>query len=905
MALSKKKNNKSYIMAVILMIALIFALMVPTTIAWFTDTEVAGANFSLNFGEVSVNTLEDQSSLISSERDVYNILPGDKLDINISVINDGSVPEYIMVGSHIKFLYLENEEKIDITKFMQPYITSVEALKPSDDFIIQNTDGMFLLNPSETAQLKGRINLSTALPNALGYFDEYILNGARSNVSIEITTLAASIQNFNITETKAQDQIKSLIFGKDIVVGSDVYSEVDLNTLAFLNSYNNENHPDAQLLALRDVSVVDNLTNVVIDASNLDVKENDKVSVLHYNEENYEWETVQTCNVESDKTITVTQLTSLSPIALVKEPENYEYNVTGAGEGAVLTANGKQINCVAAWDVSATKSDNVVVYIVTEGATTSLIVAGNGSMATYTNGTQPYIDYQNIVNEIVVKYGVTNVSNQAFRQFAEMTTLKLSNTVETIDVGAFIYSSKLKNIHFGTGLKSIGKQAFAASGMQKVTLPKNLELAGDQIFQQCTSLVKAIFLNDNTDCGQAVFYRCTNLKNVYLPQNLTELKLGFFQECSSLEYLKLPESLITIGIQAFNECTSLNMEVNLPNAKNFNYKSFYNTKITAVRIDSAEEIAAVAFDSCANLKTVYMPNVKYIHSEAFEGCTNLTIDLPEGLIWIGDNAFNHCEKSTQSKIVIPASVVQIGGAEYVGGNNQNNVVPAHLFYNSATASLKEYVVKEGNQYFVAHEGVLYTKDYKILIAYPPAKVSERYEIQEGCTILGENSISRAHFLKTLVLPNSYIITDENSVPDNFLNKGRGNSLSLALYVYNSIEKFEVKQDNPNYSCDNYGILYSKDYSKLIAIPTYCNKGGTITIHQNVSSIDLIFLMVSGSSVTVTYNGVTLGVKASEIVLGAKVQNVSENALAIINAYGWKITNNSPYFSVVDNQLQVK
>ena len=86
--------------------------------------------------------------------------------------------------------------------------------------------------------------------------------------------------------------------------------------------------------------------------------------------------------------------------------------------------------------------------------------------------------------------------------------------------------------------------------------------------------------------------------------------------------------------------------------------------------------------------------------------------------------------------------------------------------------------------------MLYNIDKTRLIAYPRGKTDEVFEIPEGVTQIDELALGRCEKIKELILPDSYIISEE--VPANVINQD-GNSLSVALYNYTGVEKISVKE----------------------------------------------------------------------------------------------------------------
>lgn len=101
----------------------------------------------------------------------------------------------------------------------------------------------------------------------------------------------------------------------------------------------------------------------------------------------------------------------------------------------------------------------------------------------------------------------------------------------------------------------------------------------------------------------------------------------------------------------------------------------------------------------------------------FSYCPNLMwLELPEGLEKIGANAFCGCESITS--IRIPASVKKMSGSCFAGCN------------------ITAYEVDNDNPYYVAIDGVIYTKDLRTLVAFPSAYPVRHFKVPDGTEIIG-------------------------------------------------------------------------------------------------------------------------------------------------------------------------
>lgn len=147
-------------------------------------------------------------------------------------------------------------------------------------------------------------------------------------------------------------------------------------------------------------------------------------------------------------------------------------------------------------------------------------------------------------------------------------------------------------------------------------------------------------------------------------------------------------------------------------------------------------IADHAFDHCEKLTEVRLPrHLRHIGASAFALCSSLqSIELPDGVETIGDIAFYGC--SQVAAVAIPASVTHIG-AEAFG----------------RCLVLNRFTVDAANQHFCAIDGVLFSHDRTLLVAFPNASHA-RYQVPAGTLEIGRSAFSHCQWLSSLSLPAS-------------------------------------------------------------------------------------------------------------------------------------------------------
>lgn len=176
------------------------------------------------------------------------------------------------------------------------------------------------------------------------------------------------------------------------------------------------------------------------------------------------------------------------------------------------------------------------------GANASWVITDDGVMTISGTGTvtapmdqnalfQRYNDF----NKVVIQEGITSIGVRAFSANYPTKALVLPNSLKTIEDYGFYGNEQLEQVQFGSGLVSLGEEAFSV----------------------CRNL-KAIDLPDTIlSIGGACFYNCTSLTGVRLPAKLTVISNGLFGGCTALEHVIIPGTVQKIEEVAFGNCDSL------------------------------------------------------------------------------------------------------------------------------------------------------------------------------------------------------------------------------------------------------------------------------------------------------------------------------------------------------------
>lgn len=246
-----------------------------------------------------------------------------------------------------------------------------------------------------------------------------------------------------------------------------------------------------------------------------------------------------------------------------------------------------------------------------------LTISGSGELPELANdGTSvPWKKHSDIIIEVVIKSGVTGVGSGAFTGCTALKKVSISDTVKKLDLNAFSGCTALEAFAVEDGneayasadgvLFNAGKTLLISCPVGKTgayTVPETVTEIEKSAF--AASGVESVSMSDAVNAvGEGAFSNCSKLKSVVLPKGLKELKKSLFSGCSALEAISIPDSVKTLGEGVFSGCAALK-EVKIPG------------EVTVIPKN--------AFSGCAALESVSIPaSVTAIKEAAFDGCTAL------------------------------------------------------------------------------------------------------------------------------------------------------------------------------------------------------------------------------------------------------------------------------------------
>lgn len=228
---------------------------------------------------------------------------------------------------------------------------------------------------------------------------------------------------------------------------------------------------------------------------------------------------------------------------------------------------------------------------------------------------------------------------------------------------------------------------------------------------------------------------------------------------------------------------------------------WYDSDFTSVIIESGiKSIGNYAFVFCESLQSITIPDtVEIIETGAFEYCTGLTeIELPEGLKTIETLAFCGC--TGINSIRIPSTVTNLSCAFNNCPNLKTIILPDEVIGLEHGCLMGTGFYDDKSNWT---DGLLYAGNH--IVGVDTDKVPEAVTVREGTKTIAERAFWYAQNMKKITLPNS------------LTEIGDG-----ALFGCTNLKEIVLGAENENFVL-KYGVLFNKDYSKLILYP--CTREG--------------------------------------------------------------------------------
>ena len=303
-------------------------------------------------------------------------------------------------------------------------------------------------------------------------------------------------------------------------------------------------------------------------------------------------------------------------------------------------------------------------------------------------------------------YEVSNIGDQAFRNYTQLKSISLPDTLFAIGTASFAGCPALTSIHLPKNLSGISAGSFyGCTALKSIYIPKSMmhvygypnenydsPLLGGP-FRKCSSLTSVTFEEGTTTIAPYLFKDCTSITVLTIPSTVTTIGEGAFKNCTNLTYVNIPEGVKVLARQTFAYCYKLDgivLPTSLTAITDGTFKGCKSLKsinipksLVTVNGYPGENTTAYggAFYACESLKTFYFEEgVHTIPAYFFKDLEALeTITIPSTVTTIGEGAFKNC--TNLRKVNIPEGVT---GLEKITFENCYSIeeltLPSNLQY---------------------------------------------------------------------------------------------------------------------------------------------------------------------------------------------------------------------------------
>ena len=211
------------------------------------------------------------------------------------------------------------------------------------------------------------------------------------------------------------------------------------------------------------------------------------------------------------------------------------------------------------------------------------------------------------LTSVTIPNSVTSIGDYAFFNCTGLTAMEIPDGVTAIGEFAFCKCSNLTSVTIPNSVTSIGGEAFSRTGLINVTIPGSVNFIYWGAFMQCYSLKRAVIEDGVTYIQGNTFAWCGNLEEVVFPSTLSQsiinnVKWGKMYNVlggtSRLTHVVMPiDNPLSKHAEIFNgEDLNHSVLFTIPegSAKNYLQKGYYNISDNSELAWMAEEFESEA-----------------------------------------------------------------------------------------------------------------------------------------------------------------------------------------------------------------------------------------------------------------------------------------------------------------------
>ncbi len=341
-------------------------------------------------------------------------------------------------------------------------------------------------------------------------------------------------------------------------------------------------------------------------------------------------------------------------------------------------------------------------------------------------------------SDIRVPDCVTHITNSAFYNRKNLTSITIPDSVTAIEEHSFEGCESLTSLYIGKGVVKFSFDVLQdAPKIERITVdPQNTRIAvkdgvlvmdGD-IFSG--AFEKSEILEIPYGVREIEKFSCmgASYKRVIIPDSVEKIGEGAFKNCKNLERIDFGNGLSVIGNGAFENCVSLRLALVPHSVRELGDGAFMGcSSVIFADIMSVPSVPRALFRNCVSLKNVaFCKNLTTVGARAFENCQKLrVVYLANGCRVVQEKAFKGCE--AMYSLVLPENLHDLAYDALQGctGLTAIRIDPAR-------PPVPEVINSKSDRYFVKYGALFESSTFGIaLIKYPSRSFIRDFECREA------------------------------------------------------------------------------------------------------------------------------------------------------------------------------
>lgn len=129
--------------------------------------------------------------------------------------------------------------------------------------------------------------------------------------------------------------------------------------------------------------------------------------------------------------------------------------------------------------------------------------------------------------------------------------VEIKEGTEKIGESAFDSCLGLAGVTIPDSVTSIGKGAFAFTGLTEIIIPDSVISLGASVFTGCKQLSSVTLPNYITVISEYLFSDCKSLADIHIPDSVKSIERQAFAGCTAMKSVTIPKGVLKIGEEAF------------------------------------------------------------------------------------------------------------------------------------------------------------------------------------------------------------------------------------------------------------------------------------------------------------------------------------------------------------------